>query len=215
MMRALVVLGKTNQIFESSFLEAAAAKGFSLTMFYIDESRNRPLSYWREQVKRVIRKQAIEKLNAGEYQEAIELFAELPEYKDSDQYALYTGGLKAFYEGDLEEAKEKFDNSMEIEDAALYASYINGVNSMEEGFSTESYENAYSAFVGAGGLLDSAELAVYTRGVADFLSGDTAAADMSAMQRMPSGIWIPSKSSTAAIIPSKMTSKIFITTMTA
>ena len=122
-------------------------------------------------------KQAIEKLNAGEYQEAIELFAELPEYKDSDQYALYTGGLKAFYEGDLEEAKEKFDNSMEIEDAALYASYINGVNSMEEGFSTESYENAYSAFIGAGGLLDSSELAVYTRGVADFLSGDTAAAD--------------------------------------
>lgn len=122
-------------------------------------------------------KLAIEKLNNGEYQEAIDLFAELPEYKDADQYALYTGGLKAFYEGDLEEAKEKFDNSMEIEDAALYASYINGVNSMEEGFSTESYENAYSAFIGAGGLLDSAELAVYTRGVADFLSGDTAAAD--------------------------------------
>lgn len=62
MMRVLVVLAKANQIFESSFLEAAAAKGFSLTMFYIDESRNRPLSYWREQVKRVIRKQAIEKL---------------------------------------------------------------------------------------------------------------------------------------------------------
>ena len=62
MMRALVVLVKANQIFESSFLEAAAAKGISLTMFYIDESQNRPASFWREQVKRVIREQAIDKL---------------------------------------------------------------------------------------------------------------------------------------------------------
>lgn len=62
MMRALVVLVKANQIFESSFLEAAAAKGISLTMFYIDESQNRPASFWREQVKRVIREQKIEKL---------------------------------------------------------------------------------------------------------------------------------------------------------
>ena len=62
MMRVLVVLAKNNQIFESSFLEAAAAKGFSLAMFYIDESRNLPMSFWREEVRRTIREQAIEKL---------------------------------------------------------------------------------------------------------------------------------------------------------
>lgn len=62
MMRVLVVLAKNNQIFESSFLEAAAAKGISLTMFYIDESRDQPPAFWREQVKRVIREQKIEKL---------------------------------------------------------------------------------------------------------------------------------------------------------
>ena len=39
-MKALVVLTKANQIFENSFLEAAAANGISLTMFYVDESRN-------------------------------------------------------------------------------------------------------------------------------------------------------------------------------
>ena len=61
-MRALVVLTKANQIFENSFLEAAAANGISLTMFYVDESRNQPPSFWRERVKRVIREQAVEKL---------------------------------------------------------------------------------------------------------------------------------------------------------
>jgi hypothetical protein len=61
-MRALIVLGRTNQVFEYSFLEAAAANGVSLTVFYIDESRNQPISFWREQVKRVIREQKIEKL---------------------------------------------------------------------------------------------------------------------------------------------------------
>lgn len=61
-MRALVVLTKANQIFENSFLEAAAANGISLTMFYVDEGRNQPPSFWREQVKQVIREQAMEKL---------------------------------------------------------------------------------------------------------------------------------------------------------
>ena len=61
-MKALVVLTKANQIFENSFLEAAAANGISLTMFYVDEGRNQPPSFWREQVKQVIREQAMEKL---------------------------------------------------------------------------------------------------------------------------------------------------------
>ena len=61
-MRVLAVLTKANQIFENSFLEAAAAKGISLTMFYVDESLNRSVSFWREQVKWMIREQSIEKL---------------------------------------------------------------------------------------------------------------------------------------------------------
>ncbi len=61
-MRVLIVLTKVNQIFEHSFLEAAAANGVSLTVFCIDQSRNQPPSFWREQVKRIIREQAIEKL---------------------------------------------------------------------------------------------------------------------------------------------------------
>ena len=39
-MRALVVLGKTNQIFESSFLEAAAAKGKNLPKDLQDQVRS-------------------------------------------------------------------------------------------------------------------------------------------------------------------------------
>jgi spore maturation protein CgeB len=61
-MNALVVLTKVNQIFENSFLEAAAANGISLYFFYVDENLNRQLSVWREQVKRMIREQAIEKI---------------------------------------------------------------------------------------------------------------------------------------------------------
>ena len=85
MMRALVVLVKANQIFANSFLEAAAAKGISLTMFYIDEKRNRPPSFWREQVKRIIREQAIEKLltindcgSGGDYLIDDSIFALVP-----------------------------------------------------------------------------------------------------------------------------------------
>ena len=84
-MRTLVALGKTNRIFERSFLEAAAAKGISLTMFYIDESRDRPPSFWREQVKRIIREQEIEKLlmindcgSGGEYLVDDSIFSLVP-----------------------------------------------------------------------------------------------------------------------------------------
>ena len=62
MIKALAVLAKSNQIFEDSILEAAAAHGISLKMFFIDENLDRPLSFWREQVKRIIREQEIEKL---------------------------------------------------------------------------------------------------------------------------------------------------------
>ena len=122
-------------------------------------------------------KQALEKLDQREYQEAIDLFAELPEYKDADQYALYAGGMKDFYDGNLDRAKAQLDSSMEILDAPLYVSYINGVNSMSEGYFADSYEDAYQSFIGAGGILDSSDLAVYARGIADFLSDDYAAAD--------------------------------------
>ena len=122
-------------------------------------------------------KQALKKLDQREYQEAIDLFAELPEYKDADQYALYAGGMKDFYDGNLDRAKEQLDSSMGILDAPLYVSYINGVNSMSEGYYADSYEDAYQSLIGAGGILDSSDLAVYVRGVADFLSEDYKAAD--------------------------------------
>ena len=61
-MNALAVLTKANQIFENSILEAAVANGISLNLFYVDENLDRPLSFWREQVKRTIREQAIDKI---------------------------------------------------------------------------------------------------------------------------------------------------------
>lgn len=61
-MKALMVLSEKNRIFESSIVEAADANHISLTAFFVDESQNRPFSFWRDKLKQVIRETGIEKI---------------------------------------------------------------------------------------------------------------------------------------------------------
>lgn len=121
-------------------------------------------------------KLGIEKLHNGEYQEAVDTLAEIEGYKDADQYSAYASGLKAFYDGDLDIARSDLEESGGLEDAGLYTSYIDGVQSMEEGYDASSYQFAADSFTAAGELLDSADMAVYTQAVSDFIQGNTEAA---------------------------------------
>lgn len=149
---------------------------------------------------------AIRTMKEGNYDEAIETFESLEDYKRAEDYIVYCNALKAVQDGEIEDAKDKFESIKGLDEADKYSAYLEGEIQLQKGYDVEDLEAAKAAFDEAGDFLDSAGMSEYCQGIIAFQNNDASATEILQKvvnDQVVNGMYINSAGSTIRFIDAR------------